>query len=89
MKTRSRLKRVAVAVAAMLLAAIGVVSCDTRDACAAPAPRPAPAPRVPSLSKPSAPRSSAGYRPGPSSHTGTIVPVVVPAEDDDDTQCSK
>lgn len=82
-------KRVAVAVAAMLLAVIGIVSCDLNSACAAtfPRPAPAPAPRVPSFSKPSVPRPSTPrpYRPSAPSHGGhstTVVPVPVYVDDD-------
>jgi hypothetical protein len=88
-KTLSRSKRLAVALAAAILAAIGIVSCDQESACAAPmgigAPRPAPAPapRAPSFSKPSAPRPAPAPRPyrpsSPSSggHSTTVVPVPV------------
>jgi hypothetical protein len=83
------LKRTAVALAAMLLAAIGIVSCDTENACAAtfPRPAPAPAPRAPSFSKPSAPRPSTPRPARPSTpshggHTTTVVPVPVYVDND-------
>ena len=89
---KKTLKRVAVAVAAMLLAAIGIVSCDD-TACAAttgfgvPRPAPAPAPRAPSFSKPSAPRPytprPSTPRPPSSGHSTTVVPVPVYVDDDD------
>lgn len=82
------LKRVALAVAAMLLAVIGIVSCDADTACAAtvPRPAPAPAPRVPSFSKPSAPRPSAPrpVRPSTPSHHGGTSYVPVPVYVDND-----
>ncbi|MEU9058989.1 hypothetical protein AB0D13_08970 [Streptomyces sp. NPDC048430] len=77
------MKRIALALAAALMAAIGIVSCDQSTACASttgisPRPAPAPAPRAPSFSKPSAPRlAPAAPRPSTGGHSTTVIPAPI------------